>query len=245
MPLALRTIFGEGYSPTAPTEKQWDLGTIRAARGDKPPMIYCHGSGDTATTIQAKTGQLALLRALAQDYMICAADLGLQAWGNDTHVARIGEAIDHLEATYGTSGPVTLVTGSMGNLGGMGYARLYPENVTAIAAIIPATDLANLYANPLITADMNLAYPPAYDNATMGPTHSPVMYASTMDPDLPIHLFTASNDTITVPSTAAAFVAARPQTERTDLGALGHSEAAVTASVPLVVEWLRQVRRAG
>lgn len=240
MSLATRAILGQGYSPAAPTEWHYLAATVRGQRGERPGIVYCHGSGDNARTILSKAGQRPLIDALAQRYAVVAADLGLQAWGNDTHVQRIGEAITHLRATWGVTGPVILVAGSMGNLGALGYARLHPENVRAIAGIIPALDLADLMLRGA-AADINAAYPPAYNDAAMGPTHSPVKYAATLDADLPIRLWTTSNDPICVPATATAFVTARPQTVRTDLGALGHTEAAVAAAQASVLAWLRTI----
>lgn len=237
MPLALRTLLGQGYSPTAPTEWHYLSGTAKAQLGQRPTLVYCHGSGDTAQTVLGKTGQKALLDALSQKYAVISCDLGLQAFGNDTHVARIVEAVAYIENSWGASGAVTLVGGSMGALGALGYTRLYPERVRAVAGIIPGLDLADLMLRGA-AADINAAYGGAYNDATDGPTHSPVQYADELGPDIPIHLWTASDDTITVPATADAFIAARPQTGRTNVGALGHSEAAVTASISGVVAWL-------
>lgn len=239
MPIALRSVMGQGYSAAAPSEFQFVVGTASAWAGRKPPLIYCHGSGATTQTAAsgsaANAGEWALLTALAQHYLVIVADLGLQAWGNDTHVARIAEAKAYL-AALGATGPVTLVGGSMGNLGALGYARAHPESVSKVACIIPALDLASLY--PMASADIDAAYGGAYSNAVHGPTHSPVQYAASLDADLPIHLFTTSNDPVCLPSTASAFVSARPQTGRTDLGALGHGDAAAGASASPVVEWL-------
>lgn len=237
MPIATLSRLATGYSTANVDEKFWFSATADGWLGAKPPLIYCHGSGHDAVTILSGSGQRPLLDALAQHYSVIAADLGLQAWGNDTHVTRIAEAVNYLATTWGIHGRVTLVAGSMGNLGALGYARAHPENVRAVAGIIPALDLADLMLRGA-ASDINAAYPPSYNDATMGPTHSPVQYADELDPDLNIHLWTASNDTICVPATAAAFVAARPQTIRTDLGALGHTEAAVSAAQASVLDWL-------
>lgn len=237
MAIAQRSVLGQGYSAVDPTEWQYLAGTAAAEVGLKPGLIYCHGSGDTAQTILSKTGQKALLERLAQNYAVIACDLGYQAFGNDTHVARIAEAIAYLEATWGTRSRVVLVGGSMGALGALGYARQFPAKVRAVAGIIPGLDLADLMLRGA-AADINAAYGGAYNDVTDGPTHSPAQYADELDPDIQIHLWTASDDTIAVPATASAFVAARPSTERTNVGALGHSEAAVTASISGVVDWL-------
>jgi pimeloyl-ACP methyl ester carboxylesterase len=233
--LAVRSLFSNGYSPGASAEEYLLLRTDRALRYDRPPIVYCHGSGDRASTIGRKAGQGALLQQMAQTRRVIAPDLALQSFGNATAVARVEETRIFL----GSPAKMILVAGSMGTLAALNYARLYPTRVAAIAGIIPATDLANSHA--VATADVNAAYPPAYDDATMGPTWNPVQFAGALDPTIPIHLWTSNDDTIAWPSTAAAFVTARPQTQRTDIGAYGHTEAAVTASIPSVVGWLRDL----
>ncbi len=239
MALAQISTLAKGYSPTAPDEAQLTLATIGGTLGRKPPLLYFHGSGDLAPTLMAKAGQKALLEALAQRYAVIAGDFGGQAWGNPAHVDRALEAADYLSTTWGTRDRLTLVAGSMGTLGALRLARLYPHRIRAIAAVIPALDLASLQTFPAIAADLVSAYAPTgYNDATMGATYSPVKYAAQLDPDLPIHLWTASNDTITLPATADAFVAARPQTGRTDVGPLGHSEAAVVNATPALLDWL-------
>lgn len=231
---------GQGYSPSAPAEFQYVVGTAKGWKGGKPPLIYCHGSGNTAQTAAsgdaAHAGEWKMINALAQDYLVIVADLGLQAWGNDTHRARIVDAKAHL-AALGATGPVTLVAGSMGALGALGYGLDAPANVKKIAAIIPCVDLAAI--EPLSGGSVDAAYGGNYDDAVHGPTHSPVRYAASLNSTLPIHLFTANNDPLVYPSTAAAFVAARPQTLRTDLGAVGHTDAAMGVAVAPVTAWLR------
>ena len=236
MSYATHSRFGTGYSAVATSENSFVIGSQKAWRGERKPLVYCHGSGGTATTAVTNPAEINLLKALAQDYLVIAADLALQAWGNDNHLARIGDAVSHL-ANFNADGPVTLVAGSMGNLGAFGYLKANPTGVRAIAGIIPCVDLDSVY--PMATADINAAYGGAYNTNTHGPVRSPVRYATELNADVPVHLFTASNDTLTLPSTATAFVAARPQTERTNLGALGHTNEAVTASITPTVNWLK------
>ncbi len=240
--LATRTSLGQGYSPTYPDEWQYTSATVRGQRGERPGLLYFHGSGDTAQTLAAKAGQKALLQALAQRYAVLAGDFGGQAWANDRHVSTAVDGADHLEEIWNVTSRFILVAGSMGTLGALRFARLYPHRVRAVAAVIPALDLASLQTFPAIAADLVTAYAPTgYNDATMGATYSPVKYAAQLDPDLPIHLWTASNDTITLPATADAFVNARPQTGRTDVGPLGHSEAAVVNATPAMLDWLATV----
>lgn len=203
-------------------------------------IIYCHGSGETAATVYADTtAQRLIIDQLANNATVIAADLGGQTFGNDTAITRIGQAITYLRSTWAQSGPVVLVAGSMGVLGALSYTLAHPTEVQAVAGIIPGLDLADLMLRGA-AADINAAYGGAYNDATHGPTHSPVQFADELPADLPIRLWTSNNDAIAVPATADTFVTARPQTVRTDLGALGHTSAAVIASAAGVVEWVEQ-----
>lgn len=235
MTLPTRSTLGVGYSTTAPTERQYVASTYHGWRGELPPLIYCHGSGDTAETVPGKSGQAVLLAALAQRYTVVAADLGLQVWGNDTHIARVADAVAYA-ASLGATGKVTIVTASMGTLGGLGYLLRNPGNVRAAGCVIPALDLEQLLS--VAASEINAAYPPAYDDAVNGPTHSPVKYAASLPTTVPIHLLTSSTDAIVLPSTADAFMAARPATKRTDIGTAGHSEASILAAVAPLTSWL-------
>lgn len=238
--LPLRTEFGSGYSESAPNENFYITGTVRSWRGDNPPLVYLHGSGNNASTMTTTAGQYALLRALSQRFLVIAADLGGEAWGNDTHMNRINDAIFYMRTRFGYGAePVAFCAGSMGTLGALNYLRANPSQVKGVAAIIPALDLADLMLRGA-AAGINAAYPPAYNDATMGPTHSPVKYAASLPSQTskPIKLWTSSNDAITVPATADAFVAARPSTPRVNLGALGHTDAAVAAAVDSVMDFL-------
>lgn len=236
MPFAVRASFGVGYSPAATNEQQWTLGANRSWIGKRPPLIYCHPAGGSANATVGGWGQSLLLHALAQNYLVVAADLGGDQWGNDTHLSRIDDALE-FAASRGAVGSPVLVGASMGVLGALGYARANPGTVTAVAGIIPALDLADLYGRGFATL-IDAAYPGGYDDAIDGPTRSPVQYAATLPDSLPVRLYTASDDPFTVPATADAFVAARPATIRTDVGALGHSETAIFTAALTLPGWL-------
>lgn len=219
-----------GRATTGETDIIWDRNAYpgRSARS----VIFCHGSGDTATTVYTKPDFNNLCRATAQRWRTLAADFGGQTFGNDTAIARIHEAVAWLG-----SDPVVLVAASMGVANALAYTLAYPETVACVAGIIPLLDMASII--PLgYGDDLDAAYPPAYDDATDGPTHSPIQFATQLPADLPIALWTASNDPLALPATAAAFVTARPQTTRTSVGALGHSGASVTAARAGVVEFI-------
>lgn len=223
---ALRSSTGQGQYVAS----EWSITTGTAASwlGLQPPCIYAHGGGITAFTLWGtQPDQMATVRALAEAFTVSVADLGGDLWGSDTHVSRIASLDTYLQGNiWLCAEPVVLVGASMGALGVLGRALTTPARVAGVVCVIPALDLNDIHANNRggSAASINTAYGGAYDNATMGPTHNPVEYAGDLDPDLPIHLFTSSNDTLALPATADAFVTARPQTTRTDMGAVGHGD---------------------
>ena len=239
----IRTSLGRGrYIPgDDPITGEWDMiyGTLRAWDGSQPNgIVFCHGAGDTALTVAADPVQHEHCTLLARRSTVIAADLGLQTWGNDTGITRIGQAVAHLRATYGVVGPVGLVGGSMGNANAMAYALAHPDEVAFIAGIIPLIDIADVMGRGA-AAEVNAAYGGAYNDVTDGPTHSPIHFATALPADLPIRLWSSPTDALTPYATAVAFQAARPQTVLSVLPDTGHSDASFAAATPEVVGWAR------
>lgn len=183
-------------------------------------VIFAHGSG--ADALSSLYGMRFFFQSLARHATIHFGDYGGQTWGSDLVVERIGDAIDMLRTEHGVTGKVALFGASMGGCSVLNYAYRYPEDVASVSALIPLTDLNNARANPWLTdrwPEMDAIYgsPPDFTG------HNPVQFAAAMDPDLPIRLWSSSNDGLAQPSTHHAFVAARPQTVLTNIGAFGHS----------------------
>lgn len=224
-----RTSFSRGRITSAPTE--YDL---IYDRGHYPgrseiPIVFCHGSGENATTTMSNPYSNHMMNVLARRNKVVAGDFGGQTWGNDTAISRIDEAVSYV------GGSAILIGASMGACSALNYTRAHPTKVLAVAGIIPLLDLSTLISLGY-TAQINAAYPPAYDDEVHGPTHSPVQYAQTLPEDLPIALWTSSNDPLALPSTADEFVSLRPQTERFNLGPQGHNGALSTDSL---AAWIR------
>jgi|GEM_PF-6265817 len=223
-----------GRATTGETDIIWDR-NVYPGRSTKS-VIFFHGSGDTATTVYTKPDFQNLCRLIAYSHRTLAADFGGQTFGNDTAITRGHEAVTWLQAN-GSTGTVGIVAASMGMANALAYTLAHPENVACVAGIIPLLDLASII--PLgYGDDLDAAYPPTYDDGIDGPAHSPIHFAASLPVDLPIGLWTSSNDDLALPATATAYVAARPQTERTDLGALGHTGTAVTAAAAGVAAFL-------
>lgn len=235
---ALRSTLGSGRYVAS--EVDIIIGTVATWRGEASPLIFCHGSGANAESAFNKTEQRSMMRQLGQEFAVCTADLGGETFGNDTGITRIGQVKSYLASTWGATGPAVLVSGSMGTLNAMAYTLAHPTDVAAIAAFIPALDIADLLlatdggaVPPLIHA----AYGGTYSDVTHGPTHSPVQFADDL-PAIPIALWAADNDTAARPGPVNAFVAARPETDLTWVGNLEHTDAAIGASVSGVVEFV-------
>lgn len=232
-----------GKDRYAAGEEDIVLGTMRSWNLAQPEgVLFCHGAGDTALQAFAKVLQRETMTALARHATVLVADLGFASFGNATAITRVGQAITYLRSTWGQSGPVVMVGISMGAITALAYTLAHPTEVKACALVIPGLDIADLHTHNVlgVPALIDAAYPPAYSDATDGPTHSPIHFAGSLPANLPIHLWTSSDDNLAVPSTADAFVAARPQTARTDLGALGHTDTAISAARPAVTDFVEQ-----
>lgn len=215
------------------------FGTVKTDLHTQPRgIVFAHGSGEVAADTPLRHGRL--FAKIAKRASVHAGDLGFQTWGNDLVVTRIGQAITYLQS-IGVTTPVGLVGVSMGGLSVLNYALRFPENVACVAGVIPATDLADLRANtdPAMTAvygeiDAIYGAPPNADYTG----HSPILFAADLPATMPIYFWSSSDDPLVRPPTIDAFLAARPQTGHTDLGALGHTDAAVDAASTEVNAWL-------
>lgn len=217
--------------------------------GNVPTTIYCHGSGGSARGTAGDRMDFDLNLALARDHVAMFGDYGLETWGNDMGGDRVHKAVLYAREHLGSSGPVVLTCASMGFLTAANYARRYPENVAAIAAVIPAVSIADVMVaagpNSDIAAKLNAAYPPGFTDANQGQTHSPIHMAERglLPTDLPIKFWCIEADPLTRIAPAQAFVAARPQTELeliTEPWAY-HGSIAVFAAQPEVLQWIKEV----
>lgn len=230
----------QGFGRYVAGEEDFVFGTVRSWLGEQPlGIIFCRGSNTPAANGARDCGPM--MNALGRIATMHTGDLGGNTFGNSLLITRVNQAIDYLHDQWGQEGPVVMVGASMGFCSAANYALLYPENVIALAGIIPLTDIQDAYTrNAASRPDIDAAYPPTYDDAVDGPAHSPVRFALDLPEDLPIHLWSSTNDPLTPASTAQAFVDVRPQTGLTSLGALGHTPAAINAAAPMVQTWLSQ-----
>lgn len=185
-------------------------------------VIYCHGSGETAQS--AINGARFLMRSVGRFFTIHVGDLGFQNWGGPTGVQRVEQAVAYLRSNWNVSGKVALIGGSMGGATALAYTYAHPEEVSCVAGVVPLTNIATVRANPYIASrwpEIDAIYGSPPDADYDG--HSPITFATELPEDLPIRIWSSTDDPLTTRAMHEEFIAARPQTEMIDLGAVSHN----------------------
>jgi pimeloyl-ACP methyl ester carboxylesterase len=136
-------------------------------------------------------------------------------WGNDTIQARIEALRSYMGTTYGaTVDEVHIVSGSMGALNALNYARANPTKVRSIALQVPLTDLIDFHdrnvggwATEIETAYGGLA---AWNTAKSA--HNPQdhlsEYASLYSGGMGMKVWYSTDDPYILPAKAQAFASA-------------------------------------
>lgn len=224
---------------TAGGETVITTATVEGFCGRVPKgVVFCHGSGDDAKATQTRSDMRNLIKLLAQDAVVQASDLALQSWGNDASVTQSGNSVARLVTDWKVRTPVAFVGVSMGTLTAANYAVRFPANLSCLALVIGLTDLGAYYdSTPASQAEINTAYGGSFDS-TERAEHSPIAFANSLPANLPVSLWTSSNDPLVLPAWHAAFKAARPQTQQFDLGA--HAHAWGEGDDVDIADWVRQ-----
>lgn len=212
----------------------WPANTLQ-----KPPLIYCHGATGTALKSADSLFESYVFKNLAENYVVVVGDWGGDAFGNDIAMGHINAALAYIRANYNASNdPPVIMGSSMGGCTALNYAL--DNDVTAVAAIIPLTDLTKAWEeNTLgLTSVINAAYGGVYDPVTEGPINDPIMFAAAMDPTIPIALFVSTNDPYLPNSTAHEFCWNRPETKYKEVGAVNHGPESVFYASLEVYEFL-------
>lgn len=192
------------------------------------PVVYCHGGSADCT--QAAGSGLPAVPAVLEPitralHPILAPTLGTAHWGNTTARTRIGDALTWATANRDTAGPAVLIGTSMGAAAALNYAADNPGDIACVIALIPAIDLQAIRvadtggARAGIDTAHGVTYPAALPAGSNPATR-------TAELDLPIQLWTASDDAISV--NAATFATATGA-DINDVGALGHDNDAIAA----------------
>jgi pimeloyl-ACP methyl ester carboxylesterase len=209
--------------------------------------IYCHGTGGVAQSLWDSTlpGQLALGKLLSSRYWVCSADWSFAAWGNDQSLGDTltGSAI--MDASGCSTAGKILVGGSMGTTQVLRYAAKNPTKVRGVGLFIPAINTQEVRANvPSAATAIEAAFgiTSIQPLPTLTPDANPINLAGSIQ--CPVFIAYASNDPLVYAATAEAFIADLISHDVdvtvVNVGALGHSEAAILAGVGPFDTWLSQ-----
>jgi pimeloyl-ACP methyl ester carboxylesterase len=199
-------------------------------RAPRNPVVYCHGGnafGNQAVGVGLAAVPSILTPFTQRLFTVVAPTIPMDACGNPAARTRIGEAISWSRANLGTVGPAVLLGTSMGCTGVLNYAADNPTDVAVVVGFIPLIDLDGVrVANTtglrsVIDAAYGVVYPAALPAGA-----NPALRTSELD--IPIQLWTASDDDVSL--NAAAFASAVGADHR-NVGALGHDNDAMAAVV--------------
>lgn len=200
------------------TSASLGLGRVQAGENDvlytprgtphKRGIVLAHGSGGSAKswTDQSVAGPFAFAQMLAQaGYVVVAADLGGQVFGNDTHVARI-EASRVLLGSYVAQPSKAILVGfSMGGLGALNYCRANPTSVAAIAAVSPSADLDDIRNRNVfgLQSQIDTAWGVTYPAAlpTRANPSSQANATAIASSGAPVRIYYSTGDTAVLPAT--------------------------------------------
>lgn len=204
----------------------------------KRGAIFGHSRGGDATQLVSPTSSsYATMRAIAEGLglPIMATDAGgTDNWGNSTAVTRIGQTATFLRgATWGAhaTDPLILFGQSMGAVTVLNWALGHLSDVACVVLFIPVLNVSDVVTNNRggLAASVNSAYGGAWSEGTHGATSNPVTYAASLA-GVPIQIWYANNDTTAIPGAVTAFDGSvGASCEIHDVGALGHTQAAVDA----------------
>lgn len=202
-----------------------------------PVILFGHGaSGDCTATIGTGLPAVGTLCAsLAASRYMVACPTVTELWGNATDRTRRTAMRTYAQANGGRAGKVPLIGLSMGFASSALWAYNNPTLTSCIVGVIPAIDKQairvgdSIGQRAVIDAADGVTYPAALPSGT-NPNADPARAVLATIPQL---LFYSSDDTTPSPTTGAsenieAYAAATGAT-LVNLGALGHSNAAIEA----------------
>jgi pimeloyl-ACP methyl ester carboxylesterase len=175
----------------------------------------------------------AIAAQLASTGFICsAADFGgTQNFGADPCALDVYTTWQTLVANYGAaSDKVVIIATSMGFCTAFQFARKYPGKVAAIAGVVPAVSLTDIYLNDrvgvrsAVAAAWNIAYPATLPTIS-DPTLNPGVYSN-----IAVKLYYSTADTAVIPATVTTFAALTGATTEVISTTLPHGDSAIGAT---------------
>lgn len=192
------------------------------------PVCYLHSSGTNGTEALGVllTNIAAITRRLARAGFVVGAPTATGLWGNSTAATRLTAMETYLRSEFAASGDLVLIGSSHGAQWALSYAAAHPEDVAAVIGFIPVIDLAYVRDNNVggLRASIDTAWGVAHPTAL--PAGSDPATLTDELAEVPIQLWYASDDAV---STNIAAFASATGAEMHNVGALGHTDAAIAA----------------
>lgn len=216
---------GERYMLLAETDEWLVPGTL-------PAMIYSTGyTGSPWFVNRSDVMDYSISKRFTETHSFLSIDSGgVDTMGNDVAIAAIDQAVAWSEA-QGRTGPFLIGGTSMGFADMSNWVRTHQEKVAGIIGFCPAVNLTGVWQTDRggFASVVNAAYGGLYDPAVHGPLHDPTLFAHELE--IPIIIFTSSNDTLTTVADHNAFAANAPDCTVVNMGAVGdHNKAAVSVA---------------
>lgn len=198
-------------------------GTVRG-------LIYAHGASHTSAMDATATHRFILDAFADAGYVALITEMGgLLTFGNDASRDAFLDSVTYVRARGASTDPLVLAAGSMGAMPALYWASTHLSDVAAIALIIPAVDVKDIYDNDRggLASDIDTAWGGAAAWAAAEPTRNPINYAASLS-SIPIGIWYSSDDTIVLPARVEAFAAVHGNTDLHSMGAVGHAQNAAT-----------------
>lgn len=224
------------------TAGQVDSVVAPLRRPYRNPAVYLHGSGSAASEAMG-AGVVPSIRRIVADVAAAGFPVGgptaPNTWGNATGRSRLGDVASWLRTAHlAPNDDLVLIGASHGTTWAFDYAIANPDAVACIVAILPIVDLTAVRDGDVLglRAGIDTAWGVAHP-AALPEGADPSLNTEDLD-GIPIQLWYASDDPVSV--NLAAFASATGA-ELHNVGALGHTDAAIAAvDRAAVVEFIRE-----
>ncbi|QFP94078.1 hypothetical protein SEA_JABBERWOCKY_23 [Gordonia phage Jabberwocky] len=214
------------------------------ADGSRVALVLAEGyTNDPLVTYRPAQLQPVVDAVTRAGFLVVNAQLGTNAFGNDTAQSRVDALVDFARSEYGADPDRVALAGfSMGAMNVLAWAGNAPvDDVAFVHVWCPATDQAWMHSQPSWAAALDTAYDGWTTADRAGHDPLTLAQAGAFD-DIALRVEYAADDTTVPAAQVQAFAAAAGVTAR-DLGAGGHDYAQTRkpASVAALVDALRGV----
>lgn len=216
--------------------------TTYDSRRPLPVLMAFHGNGSNALHFADNANGYGVANAfLAAGYLVVSADnnANVSTWGAQAGLDAYYLAYKYVRDNY-PIGPLVLYGNSMGGMEALlSLAERRLPGIAALILTVPATNLAENYANALFTATITTAYGISGDYAAKTAGHDPTLLPMTAYRGVPIWALYASDDASVTPAanwqTFAPLITPYSPEVVTTVVTGGHSTASIASNAAAMV----------